>query len=130
MIYGGKRVASVRAVGKCSCLVLSKAVFEQQHHLRMFLITKKVPLLAELSQEDRLTIVNKLQPRSFSEGDYVITQGDIVVDDAFYMITKGKCAVVDKEKNTHPPLRGPLFFGEMALVLDKPRAASVMTRQI
>jgi CRP-like cAMP-binding protein len=125
MIYGGKRVASVRAVGKCNCLVLSKNVFEKQKHLRMFLITKKVPLLAELTQEDRISIVNKLQPRSFNEGDYVITQGDIVVDDAFYMITKGKCAVMDKEKTLTRLYEGHCF-GEMALVLDKPRAASIM----
>ncbi len=125
MIYGGKRVASVRAVGQCKCLVLSKTVFEKQKHLRMFLITKKVPLLAELSQEDRTSIVNKLQPRSFNEGDFVITQGDVVVDDAFYMITKGKCAVVDKEKTLTRLFEGHCF-GEMALVLDKPRAASIV----
>ena len=125
MIYGGKRVASVRAVGKCKCLVLSKSVFEQQKHLRMFLITKKVPLLAELSQDDRIAIISKLQPRSFNEGDYVITQGDSVVDDAFYMITKGKCAVVDKGKTLTRLYEGHCF-GEMALVLDRPRAASIV----
>lgn len=125
MIYGGKRVASVRSIGTCNCLVLSKNVFEQHKHLRMFLITKKVPLLAELSQEDRVAIVNKLQPRSFNEGDYVITQGDVVVDDAFYMITSGKAAVVDGKKTLTRLYQGHCF-GEMALISDKKRSASIV----
>ena len=64
----------------------------------MFLITK---YLCWNCHEGSLTIVNKLQPRSFSEGDYVITQGDIVVDDAFPMITKGVCCSRQRE-NSHP----------------------------
>ncbi len=132
MIYGGERVASVRAVGRCKCLTLSKAVFEQQHDVRMFLITKKVPLLADLTQEDRIAIVSKLQPRAFEKGDYVIRQGEKVADDAFFMITKGQAAVVDVRKDGTEKQLTRLFeghcFGEMALVTDEPRTASIVAR--
>ena len=124
MIYGGKRVASVRAIGMCKCLVLSKSVFEKQKHLRMFLITKKVPLLAELSQEDRVAIVNKLQP-DLSTKATTLSQGDVVVDDAFYMITSGKAAVVDGDKTLTRLYQGHCF-GEMALISDKKRSASIV----
>ena len=130
LIYGGKRVASVRSVGRCTCLSLSKAVFEQQHDVRMFLVTKKVPMLADLGQLDRLNIVSKLQPRTFEKGAYVIREGDLVVDDAFYMITKGQAAVVEIQKDGKENILTRLFeghcFGEMALVTDLPRTASIV----
>ena len=132
LIYGGKRVASVRSVGKCVCLSLSKAVFEQQNDVRMFLVTKKVPMLADLSQEDRLNIVSKLQPRTFEKDEYVIREGDFVVDDAFYMITKGQAAVVEIQDDGTEKILTRLFeghcFGEMALVSDKPRSASIVAK--
>jgi serine/threonine protein kinase/serine/threonine protein phosphatase PrpC/CRP-like cAMP-binding protein len=133
LIYGGKRVASVRSVGRCTCLSLSKNVFEKQHDVRMFLVTKKVPMLADLDQKDRLNIIKKLQPRTFVLGDYVIREGDKVVDDAFYMITKGEAAVVQMPKNGEKEkILTRLFeghcFGEMALVSDETRSASIVAK--
>ena len=133
LIYGGKRGADVKSVGRCVCLSLSKSVFEQQHEVRMFLVSSKVPMLSGLAPEDRLNIVSKLQPRAFASGDFVIKEGDRVVDDAFYMITEGQAAVVEiNQENGEERILTRLFeghcFGEMALVSDKTRSASIVAK--
>jgi len=133
LIYGGKRVASVRSVGRCTCLSLSKNVFEKQSDVRMFLVTKKIPMLADLNQEERVNIVSKLQPRTFQTNDHVIREGDRVIDDAFYIITNGQAAVVQEQKNNKEEnILTRLFeghcFGEMALVSDAPRSASIVAK--
>jgi serine/threonine-protein kinase len=90
--------------------------------------------------EDRYQSVNELQqdvrgflrggmhlPRkSFMPGMTIIKEGD--VGDAAYMIVAGTCRAyrtVDGQQETLATMQPGDVFGEMALLLDEPRAATV-----
>jgi serine/threonine-protein kinase len=67
-----------------------------------------------------------LPRKAFNPGDLIIREGD--AGDAAYMIVSGKCRAyrtVGNEQETLAVMDGGDVFGEMALLLDGPRAASV-----
>jgi eukaryotic-like serine/threonine-protein kinase len=67
-----------------------------------------------------------LPRKLFAPGAIIIREGD--VGDAAYMIVSGRCRAyrtVGAEQETLAVMSGGDVFGEMALLLDEPRAASV-----
>ena len=67
-----------------------------------------------------------LPRKSFSAGSVIIKEGD--VGDSAYMIVSGRCRAyraVDGEQETLAEMEPGEVFGEMALLLSEPRAASV-----
>jgi serine/threonine-protein kinase len=67
-----------------------------------------------------------LPRKLFPPGSIIIREGD--VGDAAYMIVSGRCRAyrtVDGEQETLAVMDGGDVFGEMALLLDEPRAATV-----
>jgi serine/threonine-protein kinase len=67
-----------------------------------------------------------LPRKLFPPGAVIIREGD--VGDAAYMIVSGRCRAyrtVGSEQETLAIMQGGDVFGEMALLLDEPRAASV-----
>ncbi|KAH9256619.1 hypothetical protein BASA81_005123 [Batrachochytrium salamandrivorans] len=123
LIYGGERVASVTSVGNTKCMTLSRKSFEQYPLIRYFLILQKVPLLNACSKKVQLEIVSRLKPVVFNQGEYVVKQGEH--GDAFFMITKGSASVIEDEVKVITNLYEGHSFGEMSLLRDEPRVASV-----
>jgi cAMP-dependent protein kinase regulator len=88
----------------------------------------KVDLLQELERFERSTICDVLSPHSYKAGETIISEGD--AGDSLYFIEKGKAyatkknasgvqdRVYDYKKND--------YFGELALLKDVPRQASVI----
>ena len=71
-----------------------------------------------------------LPRRAFAAGETIIREGD--VGDAAYMIVSGRCRAVRNADGQVEELgiMGPgEVFGEMALLLDEPRAASVVAEE-
>ena len=67
-----------------------------------------------------------LPMQSFAAGGLIIREGDL--GDAAYMIVSGSCRAfrtVDGAQETLATMKAGEVFGEMALLLDEPRAASV-----
>lgn len=67
-----------------------------------------------------------LPSKSFFPGEIIISEGD--VGDAAYMIVSGQCRAyrtVGDQKETLVTMGAGEVFGEMALLLDEPRAATV-----
>merc|ERR1711968_390907 len=89
---------------------------------------EKVPLLASLTAEERSRVADSLKPVSYNHGEKIITQGD--PGNTFFIIEEGKAIArksgSDDVVQTYTPLVMPSYFGELASLHSKPRAADVI----
>ena len=85
-------------------------------------VLRKVGLFESLSDHDIERLAESLTERTFSEGDVILNQGERGVD--FYVIGEG--AVTYSVNGQDVGSGGPGdYFGELALVNNRPRAATV-----
>jgi len=82
----------------------------------------KIMLLNRLDQEQLQTILDAMEERNVIEGDVVIQQGDD--GDNFYIIEKGNYDIVIGG-NKVGAYEGTGSFGELALMYNTPRAATI-----
>lgn len=133
LMYNSPRNATVAATGTSTVFVLERSVFRayaqevaetQSSQIELFL--NSVPILANLTKEERSRLAAALEEVVFVKGARVITQGD--PGDLFYIIKDGEAVVYQ-----HAPRGTRLvnrlfksdFFGEQALLKREPRMASV-----
>ncbi|XP_076310757.1 cAMP-dependent protein kinase regulatory subunit-like isoform X2 [Tachypleus tridentatus] len=88
----------------------------------------KVSILESLDKWERLTVADALEPVKFKDGDVIIEQGQ--KGDDFFIIEQGTAVVLQRRSDDEPQVEvgrlGPSdYFGEIALLLDRPRAATV-----
>jgi len=93
-------------------------------------LMEMVPLLSGLSEEALEAVAARAHPVTFLPGDIVIGEGE--KGDALYIITRGRASVYKSAGADDPILLGELgegdFLGEMALLGDQMRTATVKTR--
>jgi CRP-like cAMP-binding protein len=96
--------------------------------LRMRAITaaliEQVPFFKHASSEFLRDVIPRLEARQFVTGEVLVHEGD--VGDEMYFLTKGQVEVLRGD----PPerlttLREGSFFGELAILKDGPRAATI-----
>ncbi|MBX5491989.1 MAG: ATP-binding cassette domain-containing protein [Chloroflexi bacterium] len=101
---------------------LAPAASVEVHRLR------RVPLFADLPPEALAAIAQRLVAERYAPGDVIIRQGD--VGDKLYLIDRGQVEVTVQHGPAAPEqplntLHAGDYFGEIALLLDVPRTASV-----
>jgi CRP/FNR family transcriptional regulator len=87
---------------------------------------KKIPLFKGLNKRHRTTIAKTVFERSFDAGETIIKQGEQGL--GMYMIRSGRVEVVREGAGEEQRLNtlGPgEYFGEIALLTDQPRTATV-----
>jgi hypothetical protein len=84
-------------------------------------LIQQVPMFAPLSLAAKERLARSLNPRSVPAGDCVIRAGD--VGDRFYIAADGAFDV--DVGGTHRATHAPDYFGEIALLRDVPRTATV-----
>ncbi|XP_043563573.1 protein kinase, cAMP-dependent, regulatory, type II, alpha A isoform X1 [Chiloscyllium plagiosum] len=87
---------------------------------------ESVPLLKSLEISERMKIVDVIEVRTYQDNELIIAQGDKA--DCFFIVESGEVKIMIKSKDkTEVEIarctKGQ-YFGELALVTNKPRAAS------
>uniref|UniRef100_F7B2Q7 cAMP-dependent protein kinase type I-beta regulatory subunit n=2 Tax=Ciona intestinalis TaxID=7719 RepID=F7B2Q7_CIOIN len=140
LIYGTPRAADVRAKTDLKLWAIDRdsyrrilmgSTLKKRKMYDEFL--SKVSILESLDKWERLTVADALEPAQFESGQEVVVQGDSGSD--FYIIVEGTAAVLqrrsDNEEYTQVGTLGASdYFGEIALLLDRPRAATVVARSV
>lgn len=140
LIYGTPRAATIKASSKdgCKCWTINRLTFRKvlmdattakRKKYESFL--QNVRILETLDDYERLTIADALESEVFQKGDVIVKQGD--PGNSFYIIVEGFVDVYkDNDKGERVNL-GRLgegdYFGEIALLLDQPRAATVVVAE-
>ncbi len=90
-------------------------------------LLRGVRFLAPLSEDQLADVVAKLQRASFPSGATVIRQGE--VGDRFYVVERGEAEVfVGENGDPRTVLTAGDYFGELALLHNVPRTATVRAR--
>jgi MFS family permease len=84
-------------------------------------VIDRVPMFAPLSVSAKERLAKKLIPISVGAGEEVVRAGD--VGDRFYIVREGEFDV--EIGDLHKTARGTDYFGEIALLRDVPRTATV-----
>ncbi len=88
----------------------------------MIEILKQIPFFSQLSDEDLDAIGKTVEMQYFGPEQVIFEQGDY--GEEMYVIKRGKVQVV-RDFNILAELSDNAFFGEMALVSEEPRNATI-----
>lgn len=132
LMYNQPRQATVRALEDSVVWGLDGATFRKviidvAYRRRMLHkdLLGRVPLLAALSPAEHARIAEALVPIAYTAGDTIIRQGDLGQE--FFIIAEGQTEVLIAGKPVNSLGPGD-FFGELALLTNEPRSATVMAR--
>jgi len=135
LMYNAPRAATVVSTQDKSLLwaldrvtfkrILMDAAFQRRRMYEQFL--NSVPLLSNLTEYERAKIADALETTSYQAGEIIIKEGDI--GDRFFLLEEGEAkAFIGSVENGDAVKTYKLgdYFGELALLDDKPRAASIV----
>ena len=91
-------------------------------------ILRKVKVLDSLDSAERHKLIDSISEVKFKSGEYIIRQGEL--GNKFYFIMDGKARAEKAIKNEEPikvkDYEQGDYFGEVSLLKDQPRAASII----
>ena len=131
-----RRQATVRAVGEVELFEVDKGTFDRLlaedmrapdfgHTMQSLLELRELPVFGGLDSEQLNDLLEHGSWLSANPGDELVTQGD--TGDRFYAIAAGRADVVQDGAVVGTVDKGR-FFGEVALLRDVPRTATVVAR--
>lgn len=135
LINGSPRAATVKArtdarlwaIGRLTYRnILMETTMRKRKMYETFL--ENVPILTYMTKYERITIADALEPVFFNDGEVVVRQGD--PGDKFYIIVEGEVKVLQRQADATQAevarLHPSNYFGEIALLTNRPRAATVV----
>lgn len=134
LLYNMPRSASVKALTDGTlwamdrksfrCIVLKSACRKRRMYEKLL---ESVPMLKSLDSYERMNLADALNSRTFDDGECIIREGEDA--DGMYFIEKGSVRVTITKNGHETEVRDSVgegsYFGEMALVNNQPRSASV-----
>jgi cAMP-dependent protein kinase regulator len=137
LLYNVPRAASVESRIECVLWKLDRETFnaivrdsasKKREKYDEFL--KIVPILKSIDAYERSQIADALKVENFKAGATIVNQGE--TGDKFYILEEGQC-FASKATSGSPSVKVMEYkpgdyFGELALLRDEPRAASVVAK--
>ena len=136
LLEGGVRTATVRALTPMRILVFGDHTFwgelagpiewqrKVRESLRVRELLKRVPLFADVSSRQLDLLAVKLAVVPFRKGNVIVRRGDPGHD--FFIVRDGRVAALGESRQTLREMGPGDFFGEIALLRDTPRTATVV----
>jgi|EP00505_MAST-04D_sp_SCG-Rhode-Island_P001977 cAMP-dependent protein kinase regulator len=136
LMYNAPRAATVVAATSGKLWALDRVAFK---YILMSTFTKKrqtyadflaeVPILGSLEENERMEVAEALEQQEYKDGDVIIKEGDS--GNTFYIVERGSVKCVQQPTAGSEPvelcvLKTGDYFGEIALLTNRPRAASVI----
>jgi len=129
LLYNCPRAASVEASEKCVLWQLDRDTFNhivkdaaQKKRERYNTFLSKVPLLASMDNYEKSQLADALRCETFKGGDIIVSQGE--EGKKFYIIEEGEAVATKAGVQVMNYTTGD-YFGELALIRNQPRAATV-----
>ncbi|KAJ1728984.1 hypothetical protein LPJ61_003745 [Coemansia biformis] len=135
LMYNAPRAATVTATSDATLWALDRITFRsllmertsrKRRLYERFLET--VPLLKSLEPYERQKVADALETVTYNDNDTIVTQGD--PGDDFFLIEQGTIRVYKTDEagvhREYPPLTQGGYFGELALLDDQPRQATLV----
>lgn len=141
LLYNAPRAATIVACEAGSLWAMDRQTFrrivvkEQAKKRKMYeRFLEEVEILSTLTEDERSKIADAIETHDYKDGEVIISQGDS--PDFFYMVVDGEVVIkrrgddkTDPEKEFHlAELGHGRYFGELAFLTNKPRAASVYAK--
>lgn len=137
LMYNMPRSATARAVTTGSLWAMSRQTFRKIVLQRAYkkrrayeILLSKVDMLKSLESYERMNLCDALVPKRFESGQQIIREGDeadgmYFLEDGTVRVTKSDGDGKDKAEREVSKLSSGSYFGELALITHKPRAANV-----
>ncbi|XP_048345768.1 cAMP-dependent protein kinase type II-alpha regulatory subunit [Sphaerodactylus townsendi] len=139
LMYNTPRAATIVATTEGALWGLDRVTFRRiilknnaKKRKTYELFIESVPLLKSLEPSERMKIADVIGEKHYQDGERIISQGDKA--DSFYIVESGEVkilikskTVTNKDSNQEVEIarcQKGQYFGELALVTNKPRAAS------
>ncbi|XP_039278200.1 cAMP-dependent protein kinase type II regulatory subunit isoform X2 [Nilaparvata lugens] len=133
LLYNMPRAASIKAASQGALWAMDRITFRRIVLKSAFRKRKMyeqlidvVPMLKTLQNYERMNLADALIPKVYQEGETIIKQGDSA--DGMYFVESGTVRITiigDNNQETEiKRITKGSYFGELALVTHKPRAAS------
>ena len=93
-------------------------------------ILRQIPLMAELNENDHLEVIKRITLEYFPKDYFIFHENE--AGNVFFIIKKGMVRIFHEDANPDREKEVAMlgdndFFGEMALIEDKPRNATAKT---
>ncbi|KAF0685071.1 Aste57867_22999 [Aphanomyces stellatus] len=134
LLHDSPRAATIKATSDVEAWILDRVTFKKvlmdttlKQRKLYDAFVEEVPILSELSRYERLTLVDALKPIFFEEGQVILEEGSS--SDDFYIISDGEVRCTRDGEEVSRRLGSGDYFGEIALLRDEARQATVTAVQ-
>lgn len=132
LMYNMPRAATIKSITEGTLWSLDRKTFRQiivkanavkRAQFEEFL--KSVEILQNINEMERAKIADVMESKKFKENEVIIKQGDTIDSSSFvYFLMSGTVSVIVDGQEVKKMEQGS-YFGELALLSSKPRAATI-----
>jgi len=132
LMYNMPRAATIKSITEGTLWSLDRKTFRQiivkanavkRAQFEEFL--KSVEILQNINEMERAKIADVMESKKFKETEVIIKQGDTIDSSSFvYFLMSGTVSVIVDGQEVKKMEQGS-YFGELALLSSKPRAATI-----